>query len=191
MSNQLSRRRLAPAAIAVPVLLLFAGGCGGDAEPNGSDGAERDRMSLGETAEIGYYSYREEEYEKVGAGTVAVTGVREGTTAALEASGFDLEPDEAEKTPYYVDVSFTNEGPEPIEPASVLGESASGEAISALTLIDFGTSFDPCPGMPERIRPQGAAEGCAVLLAPPGAELTSVKYLESPDEGFLSWDVEG
>lgn len=149
-----------------------------------------DALALGDSADIDFYPL-DGGSEANGSGTVTVTDVREGSVAELEEGGFSIDADQQDSTPYYVDVTFENDGDAPVEPRSPGGEDPDENLISALAVIDLGgPAYEPCPGIPEKVAPGETAEGCAIVLVPDGIELERISYFTGgTDDDFIYWEA--
>lgn len=161
---------------------------GDDDTAAGSPSEDAVVLPLGTATDVDFYP-ADGGTDPVGSGTVAVTAVREGAISDLRDAGYTLDADQASSTPYYVDVRFENTGSRAVEPRTPGGVDDTGDTILALTLIDLsGSGFEPCPGVPDTLRPgAGAADGCAIVLVPPGRSLERVYYLASAGVADIYW----
>jgi hypothetical protein len=143
---------------------------------------------LGEQVDTRFYSLVEGTEQ--GLGTVTVTGVRVGAVADLEAGGFELEPDQRRTVPHYVDVTFTNTGDVPVDLRDPSGVDQDDELVTSLTVLDLGktSTFEPCPLLPDTLRPGHSVDGCAIVLVPDGVELERISYLSDVSEDFVYWE---
>ncbi len=147
-----------------------------------------DEHALGDSVEVAFYDGAGT--EPVGEGTVAVTEVRDGSTAELESAGYDLEPGERSATAYYVEVTYENAGDRSVAPRPVGGEDPDGGLIHALVLLDLGGGpFEPCPGLPEEVAPGEKGRGCTIILVPEGTELARIYYHPGADDDFVYWEA--
>lgn len=156
-----------------------------------SDGdGDGDEHELGKAVDIDFYS--DAGTEPLGRGTIAVTDVREGSTAELEDAGFSLDPDEKAAAAVYVDVTFANQSDAAVPLHSPGAEDPDGNLISALTVIDLGggTEFTPCPGVPEEVTAGEESQGCAIVLVPAGREIERVYYHPGGSDDFIYWKTE-
>ena len=180
------RTRLLRAAAGLALTLVVAA-CGEDAE-GGAD--EEDTLRLGTEAEIEFYPI-DGGTEPQGPGTVAVTDVREGTIDDLTGAGLQLDPEELESTPYYVDVRFENTGDTAVDLRDPGAEDQDGNAIPSLTIIDLGDAppYRFCPAVPDTLAAGRTVEACAIILAPAGREIERIYFLPGGSEGFLYWET--
>ncbi len=142
---------------------------------------------LGTKVDVRFYSLLEGTEQ--GPGTVAVTDVRVGERGDLEAAGFELDADQADATPYYVDVTFTNTGKVPVDLRDPSGIDQHDDLVPSLTVLDLGGSsvFAECPLLPDTLAPGGSVDGCAIVLAPDGVDLDRISYLPDTTEDFVYW----
>jgi hypothetical protein len=142
---------------------------------------------LGEQVNTRFYSLVEGTEQ--GPGTVTVTGVRVGDVADLDAGGFELEPDQRRTMPHYVDITFTNTGNVPVDLRDPSGVDQDGELVTSLRVLELGRSstFEPCPLLPDTLRPGRSVDGCAIVLVPYGVELQRISYLPDVGEDFVYW----
>jgi hypothetical protein len=162
-----SRRRTIPTLLGLlAVTALAATACSGS-----------DDHPLGEAVDID-------------GGSISVTAVEEGSSDEL-AAAFSLDPDQKAATPFYVRSEFVNDTDAPVDPGRPSGEDADGNLISPLVVIDLGgPAFEPCPGVPEEVAGGETAEGCSIVLVPPGVELERISYLPSGGGDFIYWSTE-
>lgn len=168
-----------------PLLLLTAllgvtslAACGGSSEP--------DAAPLGTSVTVGYYP--DSGVDMTGSLDVTVTAVRAGTTAELEAGGFSLDADQADMTPYYVDVTYRNRGDTVVKnPPSPDGQGSDDTDYVSLVVIGDASTYRPCPGTPETVAPKQTAHGCAIVMVPDGGSLARIQYFPGGTESFRYW----
>lgn len=179
MTGTVGRGRRIVALIAVTAAAAGLAGCGG-----GSDD-----LALGTAVDVDYYPV-DGGSTPAGSGTVAVTDVREGSSAELEEHGFSLDPDEKASQVYYVDVTFENKSDGAVAPRSLGGEDPDENLISALTVIDLGgPAFETCAGVPDEILARTRVEACSILLVPEGVELDRISYFPGGSDDFVYWET--
>ena len=168
------------AAALVPLTLT---GCDSGSDPSS------DAHPLGAEVDTRFYSLLEGTEQ--GPGTVAVTDVRIGARGDLEATGFELDADQAASTPHYVDITFTNTGDAPVDLRDPSGIDQDDELVPSLTVLELGTTssvFAECPLLPDRLAPGRKVDGCAIVLVPEGLDLDRISYLPDATEEFVYWD---
>lgn len=185
------------ARVALAVLALLApllAGCGGDDGTDGSGGdggiPDIEAAALGTPVDIEFRSPSATDTVQ-GTGTVTVTAVRQGAIKDLTAAGYELDPDEAATTPFYVDIAFKNNAEAEVDIQGTSGRDQNDTLILPLILLDLGggPGFAPCPKVPDKVAAGQSAAGCAIILVPEGSTLERVSYNVGGDEGFLHWDT--
>jgi hypothetical protein len=183
-------RRCAVAAVLILAMTMAACGgsdeepAGANAEPqatipadDGESAATDDdgNLPLGERAVVDYIQYGPPEIKtQLG---VTVAKVRKGKLADFK--DFNLDAEQKNAVPYYVDTRFENLGSEPldrnlIEPSA---EDADGQEYASTTLIVLNGTFKPCPDASEKkLQPGDAFTGCATIFIPNGKELERVRF---------------
>lgn len=119
----------APTAPAAPTATAAAEA--GGLTPPGTE------LGFGEAATVPY-----DDADRTSTLEVTVHAIEMGSPEDL--ADFNLEPDQADDTPYYVPVTVTNVGTGDLSEASFLGISARVPNATLSPLIFFGT-FDRCP----------------------------------------------
>jgi hypothetical protein len=182
----MSARRLIPFACAVLTLGLAA--CGG--------GKNVAAHLLGEEVVV-----QHTEVGATGAGApkstlgVTVLAVRKGTQQELKAGGYEVDPEDQSKTPYYVDVRWANTGSGTLKRNLGVGlEDGDGNLINATTIFDFGGKpFAKCPHVAEgTLKPGETYKSCTLFLFPEGKEPARVSFLPydpKAETDFVYWDV--
>ncbi|WP_182377290.1 hypothetical protein [Nocardioides sp. WS12] len=193
MDTSTARVALAALALLAPVLV----GCGGDDGTDGSGGGggggggvpEIEAAALGTPVDIEFLS-SEAGNAVQGPGTVTITAVREGAIKDLTDAGYQLDPEEAATTPFYVDVTFQNNADAPVDLRSPSGRDQDGTLISSLILLDLGSGpgFAPCPKVPQTLAAGESVKGCSIILMREGSTLERVSYHVGGTEGFLYWE---
>ena len=126
---------------------------------------------------------------------VTVLAVRKGTQQELKAGGYQIDPEDRSKTPYYVDVRWANKGSQAIKRNLGVGlEDDDGNLISATTIFDFGGKpFAKCPHVAEgTLKPGQTYESCTLFLFPEGKDPARVSFLPYDPKtatDFVYWDV--
>lgn len=111
---------------------------------------------------------------------ITVLKVRKGSQQELKDAGFTLDPDEAARTPYYVDMRVDNQGSSPIEQRQgVSMEDDDGTSISSTIVIELGGEpFKLCPQDNNADFAPGAShERCLIFLVPEGNEPKRLSFL--------------
>lgn len=154
------------------------------------DEASDAALALGDSATTDFYSL--DAGQRQGEGTVAVTDVRKGSIDDLTAGGFELDDAQSATTPYYVDVTYTNDGEARVDLREPSAVDADGEFLPSLTVIESAGApvFEPCPRIPQFLAAGRTAEGCAIVLVPTGVDLDRISYLPDASEDFLYWDAD-
>ena len=182
--------------IAVLALALAGGpmtGCGGDDGAGGEDA-----LALGETAVVEYRP-------TTTSGTpgdptqlaITVTAVRPGTQDELSQRGLEVDPEDRDATPYYIDARYENRGEAPLKRnMDVSVEGPDGESLPSTVVFNFGGKpFEPCRDVTEGTLEQGESfEDCTLVLVPEGDEVDTVLFVsqKANDEiVFTRWDASG
>lgn len=183
--------RIAVLATAALVLAACGNGDGG-----GGDGEEV--LALGEEAVV--------EYTETGEGgapgaatTLAVTAlrVRQGTQEELTQAGYEVDPEDRNATPYYVDVRYENQGQTSVtRNLGVSLEDSDGNSLPTTLIFDFGGEpFELCTRVTEgSLAPGESYESCDLTLVPEGAEVARVLFVSqgaNAEIAFTYWEVEG
>ena len=112
---------------------------------------------------------------------VTVKAVRQGTQQELKAGGFTVDKEDQDKTPYYVDVSYANQGSNPIERQMDVGlEDGDGNLITSTVIFDFGGGkpFAKCPAVKGGVlAPERSYATCTLFLVPRGTTPKRVSFL--------------
>ncbi len=172
--------------IAFVVLLAGCGGDGGEVH------------ALGETVTVGY----NERTDAGARGTdtkleITVLAVEEGSQSDLTDAGFEVDAEDRNATPYYVDVRYENTGDGTVERnIDVSLEDSDGNLIGSTLVFDYGEQgFPPCESVDEGgFAPGDSYESCTLVLVPEDVEVSRVSFLgdEGPDAEpeFVYWEVE-
>lgn len=179
--------------------LLALSACGGDDGGGGAGGGgEGEVHALGESVVVGW-NERDDLGER-GVSTeveVTVLEVRQGTHEELTDAGFEVDEEDRDTTPYYVDARFENVGDGTVtRNLDVSLEDNDGNLIGSTIIFDYGdVGFPPCENVSEgKFKPGDSYESCTLFLVPEGVEVGQVSFLS--DEGadvppeFVYWDVE-
>lgn|GEM_PF-1978024 len=175
-------------ALGAILFVLLLGACGGGSE----------RHALGESAVVGYNERTESGARGVSTSVeITVLDVRTGSHDDLTEAGFEVDPEDRNTTPYYVDARYENTGDEPVtRNLDVSLEDSDGNLIGTTLVFDYGDQgFPPCERVTEGdFAPGDSYESCTLFLVPEGVEVASVTFLS--DKGadaepeFVYWEVE-
>jgi hypothetical protein len=192
-----ARRRRTSVSVSICALacLLLLSACGGD---DGGDGGGGDVHALGDSAVVGY----NEPDESGGRGVsteleITVLEVRQGTHDELTDAGFEVDEEDLDTTPYYVDARYENVGDGTVtRNLDVNLEDSDGNLIGSTLIFDYGNQgFPPCENVTEgKLKPGDSYESCTLFLVPGGIEVGQVSFLgdmgaDIPPE-FVYWAVE-
>jgi hypothetical protein len=171
--------------------------CGLAACGGGSGGGPK--LALGKEAVVAYTAPASGETAAVDTTLgVTVLKVRAGTQAELEAGGFQVDEDDKDTTPYYVDARYENQGKGAAKRNLSVGmEDTKGNSIPTTLVIDTsgsGESFAKCPQVNSgALDPGQSYESCTLFLVPKGAKLDRVRFVsQGPDARitFTDWAIE-
>ena len=188
MGRTFPRALTGPASTAL-IAFIFIAGCGGD---GGEVHALGDPASVGynettDTGERGVHTTLE----------VTVLDVREGSHDELTDAGFEVDEEDRNTTPYYVDVRYENTGDATVtRNIGVSLEDSDGNLISSTIVFDYGEQgFPPCESVDEgKFAPGDSYESCTLFLVPEGLELGQVSFLShggaDTEPEFVYWEVE-
>lgn len=178
-------------ALAIVAALVFVG-CG-----DGGGGGGGDAHALGEEVAVGYVDYTDSG-ERGAETTIGVTvlAVRQGTQQDLTDGGLEVDPEDQDTTPYYVDARYENQGDEAItRNLDISLEDTDGNLINSTFIFDFGGGepFEECPQVTEgKLAPGDSYESCTLFLVPEGIEVGQVSFLSDNGEGkepeFVYWE---
>ena len=178
------------ASLAGLALVLGLTACGG----GGGDGG-------GSTHALGEEVVVEHTQSGGGAGApktmlgITVLAVRKGTQDELKQGGFTLDPEEQERTPYYVDARYANKGSQAVKDVpDVSLEDEDGNLITGTVIISLGgPPFAKCPkNDDDDLAPGESQESCTLFLVPEGKEPSKVSFLPydpGAETDFVYWDV--
>ena len=179
-------------------VLLVAGaamaGCGGDDDGGGGD----DTHALGETAVVEYRPTTD-------SGTfgdptqlaITVSAVRRGTQEELKEGGLEVDAEDRDATPYYIDARYENRGSAPLKRnMDVSVEGPDGQSLPSTVVFNFGGQpFKPCRDVSEGTMKQGESfEDCTLVLVPEGDEVDTVLFVSQKANDaivFTRWDASG
>jgi hypothetical protein len=143
------------------------------------------KLKLGEVATVAYVPYEEEANSGPHAGIevkVAATAIEEKSQSDL--SGVELEPEEEEKTPYFVKAKLEAVGNEepPGEENPALRLSAvddRGQEVQSLTILG---EFSPCEEVqpPAHFTEGESFETCEIYLVREGGSVAQMKWESGP-----------
>jgi hypothetical protein len=166
--------------------------CGGGSGGGGS------AHPLGEEVPVGY-NEATDTGERGPNTTIGLTvlAVRQGTQQELTDGGFEVDPEDQNKTPYYIDARYENQGEETVtRNLGVSLEDSDGNLIGSTLIFDFGDKgFEPCQRVSEgELAPGDSYESCTLFLVPEGVELGQVSFLSDNGPGnepeFVYWKTE-
>jgi len=172
------------AALAVVTAVLVA--CGAAPPP---------AMALGEETVSEHQLYVDGSPGAVTTLALTALDVRTGTIEELQVAGYQLDDDQLDRTPLYVDVRAENRGTESGDRrVSVSLEDQDGNLISPVTVFDYGgPPLAACPDTNEgTFAPGDAYETCVLFLVPPGREAARVSWLPSTpgtETDFVYWAI--
>lgn len=140
-------------------------------------------LGVGDEAVVAY----EPRQDQVAVLGITVRELRE-TTFAESFEGWQLDERTRASTPYFVDVTVTNEGRTDLggRPVPLYLLDDANTLIEAST---FAGEFDPCPSapLPEKFARGDTTRGCLVFLAPEGQELAGVSFRPDQDFDAITW----
>jgi hypothetical protein len=183
------------AALILGGLVLALAACGGGGGGDGGEGGGSGR-ALGTEAVVTHTQIASGD-QKEATTTLGITAlrIRKGTPQELEQAGFELEDDQKDMTPYYVDMRYANKGSAAINRSIRPGlEDKDGNLVSAVTIFNFGGKpFAKCPANTDgEVAPGSTYESCTLFLFPQGKEPGRVSFLPySPgkETEFIYWDA--
>jgi len=149
---------------------LALAGCGGG---GGDDGPAP--LALGQSAVIGFQDTNANATTKI---EVTVLAVRQGTVAELEAAGFNLDDDEKDVQPYYVDAKYKNTGDQAVGKTDHIDlVDTKGDDIGSTIVIALGDEpFAKCPADSDGdLAPGAEHQHCSLFLVPNGRTVEKVK----------------
>jgi len=174
-------------------VLMFAlaamalGACGGAAGPAS--------LALGAEAVVEHQPYKPADApsSKIG---ITPLRLRQGTLADMEAAGFQLDPEDQSKTPWYVDVRYANKGAATVDrKLDVFLRDQNDTLINDVVVLDlFGSEeFSACPDRTDgALAPGETFESCSLFLVPSGStptRLSFLPHLEGKATDFVYWSV--
>ena len=176
--------------IACAVLALGLAACGGGGKGGGSSS-----HALGEKVVV--------EHTEISGGAnaptttlgITVLKVRKGTQQELKDAGFEVDAEHRSATPYYVDVSYENQGKQAIKRSlDVALEDQDSNLITATTIFNFGgRKFAKCPQINEgEVVPGASYKSCTLFLVPKGKKPSKVSFLPNTpghETQFVYWAV--
>jgi hypothetical protein len=174
-------------------ITLTVAACGGD----DGGGGDTKTLPLGESATVEFTSPKSGDTPAVNTKVeVTVLGVREGTQEELAAGGLQVDAEDKDTTPYYVDARYGNKGTEKVKRSfSVAMEDSDGQSIP--TTLIFGISdakFDKCVDNRDgTVAPGESYESCTLFLVPKGATPEKVRFVSQAADAeitFTDWQVE-
>lgn len=185
--RQVASHRRSLFAIAFTFILAACGGSGGG-----------EVHALGESVTVGYNERTETGARGADAEVeITVLAVREGSHEELSDGGFEVDPEDQNATPYYVDARYENVGESTItRNLNVSLEDPDGNLIGSTIVFDYGDQgFEPCERVNEgEFAPGDSYESCTLFLVPQGVEIGRVSFLS--DKGadtepeFVYWETE-
>ena len=128
---------------------------------------------------------------------LTVLRVRKGTQRELASNGLEMDAEDRDSTPFYVDARFANKGRNAVTRNLDVGlDDTDGNLVPPTIIFNFGDStFRPCPSVDEgMLEPGQSYESCTLVLVPAGIEVGRVHFLSDngPDRGseFVYWEIE-
>jgi hypothetical protein len=105
-----------------------------------------------------------------------------------DLSGFDLDAQTKQGTPFYVTYALTNLSTNKIDSSGFAGRltvsNASGDEASTITLLG---DFPKCEGSaPDKLAPGASGHGCDVYIVPRGQKVAKVAISNGSD-GHVTW----
>jgi hypothetical protein len=179
------------ALVALALASVFATGCGG----GGGDGAD-DALGLGRTAVVEYTPTTSSGAPgKATTLAVMVTAVRRGTQEELSKGGIEVDAEDRDSIPHYIDARFENRGQAPVDRNLDLSlEGPDGETLPRTVLFDYGGKpFKPCRNVTDgRLAPGETYEACTLVLVPEGDDVETVLFTSQKADNeivFTRWDA--
>jgi hypothetical protein len=173
--------------ITLTAATLLVAACGG-----GSDSPAK--LALGTEAVVAYAAPESGTIPAVDTSLgVTVLAVRVGTQEELADGGFDVDDEDKDATPYYVDARFSNKGDGPVPRNLSVGmEDTKGNSVPTTLIINLGGgSYAPCPANDDGVLVPGESyESCTLFLVPKGTKLDRVRFVsQGPDATitFTDW----
>lgn len=126
---------------------------------------------------------------------VTALAVRTGTMAELEAGGFEVDAEDQEKTPMYVDVRYVNKGSQTIDrELRVSVEDPEGNLISPVVVFNYGgVAYEPCPDTTEgELAPGQSFETCVLFFVGRSTKAARVSFLPNvpgKDTDWVYWAI--
>ena len=179
-----------PRVAAIVGSLAVLAGCGG-----GGGGGD-DVLAQGETGVVEYTKTTK-------AGTpgdpttlaVTVTDVRRGTKEELTKGGLELDEDNSDSTPYYIDSRFENRGQNAVpRNISLMLEGSDEKSLPGTLFLNYGDKpYKPCPDKSKgTLKPGESFETCTLVLVPAGEEAETVLLTSQKANSeivFTRWDA--
>jgi hypothetical protein len=191
----LARRRTTSMSVSIGALacLLLLSACGGD-----DGGGGGDVHALGDPAVVGFNQSDDSGGRGVSTQLeITVLDVRQGTQDELADGGFEIDEEDQDTTPYYVDARYENVGDGTVtRNIDVSLEDSDGNLIGSTLIFDYGNKgFPPCEDVTEgKLAPGDSYESCTLFLVPEGTDVGKVSFLsdKGPDTEpeFVYWESE-
>jgi hypothetical protein len=128
---------------------------------------------------------------------LTVLRVRKGTQRELASNGLEIDSEDRDSTPFYVDARFANKGGNAVKRNLDVGlDDTDGNLVPPTIIFSFGDStFGPCPSVTEgMLEPGQSYESCTLVLVPAGLEVGRVHFLSDKGPGrgyeFVYWEIE-
>ena len=110
---------------------------------------------------------------------LTVLRVRKGTQRDLASNGLEIDAEDRDSTPFYVDARFANKGGNAVTRNLDVGlEDTDGNLVPPTIIFSFGDrTFRPCPSVSEgMLEPGQSYESCTLVLVPAGLEVGRVNF---------------
>jgi hypothetical protein len=131
---------------------------------------------------------------------LTVLAVRRGTQEELEANGFQVDSEDKDATPYYIDARFANNGRGAVKRNLGLGLEDSGGDLVRWPLLIFRRSnktFEPCSEVNDgTLEPGESYKSCTLVLVSEDVDVAKAKVYFLSDNGpnkepeFVYWATE-
>jgi hypothetical protein len=128
---------------------------------------------------------------------ITVLAVRTGTQQELSENGLEVDPEDQDTIPFYVDARFENRGANAVTRNLDMSlEDSDGNLIGNTLIFDYGGEpFEPCPRVTEgTLAPGESYESCTLFLVPEGVDVGNVSFLSdngpNQEPEFVYWASE-
>jgi hypothetical protein len=180
-----------PPTLLIVCAMLIAG-CGGD---DGGGGSSK-TLTLGKPATVDFTSPASGDTKAVDTKVeVTVLGVRKGTQEELAAGGLQVDDEDKDTTPYYVDARYGNKGTAPVKRSfSVAMEDTDGQSVPTTLIFGIGNEpFEKCEAVRDgNVAPGESYESCTLFLVPKGSTPDVVRFVSQDKSAkitFTDWKI--